>query len=84
MEHAMNMGGGPFGRCSPSVPRVASRGQWIADKSDGKRFFVPAGGTSEFTESVLLCDAKKHCNPPPALLVRKGRITPGTIMDTDQ
>ena len=70
--------------CSASDLLVASRGQWITDQRDGKRFFVPEGGTSDFTESVLLCDAKKHCNPPPALLVRKGRITPGTIMDTDQ
>ena len=58
--------------CPTSVPRDSSRGQWVTDKRDGKRFFIPAGGTEEFKESVLLCDARKQCDPPPAL-IRKSR-----------
>jgi len=66
--------------CSTKVLRVSSRGSWITDKRDGKRFFIPAGGSGGLSESVLCGDARKHCDPPPMILFKREEIPWGELL----
>lgn len=68
--------------CSTKVLRVSSHGNWITDKRDRKRFFVPAGGSGGLSESVLCNDARKHCDPPPMLLFGPDRASCADFLDS--
>lgn len=43
--------------------RDSTAGEWIEDRRDGKRFFVPKGGVPDFPEGALRNDAIKNTRP---------------------
>jgi len=48
---------------TPAHPCLAEQpGTWLVDANDGWRFFVPAGGTPEHSETLLLSEARKITN----------------------
>ena len=42
-----------------SAPRGEKDGRWFVDKRDGKRLFVPSDKVGEFSNGVLLGEARK-------------------------
>jgi hypothetical protein len=47
-------------------PRTAHEGTWVADKRDGRRFFIPKDGVPGWDAGVLMGEARKLTGYKPA------------------
>ena len=52
-------------------PVGAQAGGFVEDERDGKRFFIPKGGTDDYPESVLRNDAYKSSGKRPKAAIHR-------------